>query len=68
MNLRDNLQPNYGSKNLGMIRVTDQFTGNNFLAQSCAMKMALEAKEKIGFIDGSSLGLEKGTLAYQQWQ
>lgn len=68
MILRENLSSNHGSKNPGMILVTDQFTGNNFLAWSHVMCMALEAKGKIGFIDGSNPTLEKGTFVYQQWK
>ncbi|KAF7835936.1 uncharacterized protein G2W53_010795 [Senna tora] len=37
----------------GMFLVVSPLIGTNFLGQSTAIKTALEAKEKLGFIDGS---------------
>ncbi|GJZ61199.1 hypothetical protein Tco_0617336 [Tanacetum coccineum] len=51
----------------GMMLTTTPFNGSNFLGWSRTIKMALGAKLKLGFIDGSS---PKPTVIdnnYQRW-
>ncbi|XP_010272570.1 PREDICTED: uncharacterized protein LOC104608320 [Nelumbo nucifera] len=50
-----------------MILVSTPLTGNNFLTWSKSMMIALEAKVKLGFIDGSCEKLEKESPLYKQW-
>ncbi|XP_010250376.1 PREDICTED: uncharacterized protein LOC104592635 [Nelumbo nucifera] len=47
--------------NPGMILVTNVLTGENYASWSRAMKMALSAKNKLGFVDGS---IEKPDSTY----
>lgn len=64
MILRENLSLNHGLENPQMILVTYQFIGNNFSTWSHAMRMVLETKGKIGFIDGSNPTPQKGTFVH----
>ncbi|KAF7801583.1 uncharacterized protein G2W53_040694 [Senna tora] len=41
------------SDQLGMVLVTSPLVGSNFVSWSLSIKTALEAKEKLGFIDGT---------------
>ena len=43
----------YNSDHPGMVLVTAPLTGKNFLTWSRSIKIALGAKMKLGFIDGS---------------
>ncbi|KAF7839935.1 UBN2_3 domain-containing protein [Senna tora] len=48
----------HNSDHLGMALVTTMFNGSNYLAWSTAIKTSLQAKDKMGFIDGSILSPE----------
>ncbi|KAL2240967.1 uncharacterized protein LOC105178432 [Sesamum indicum] len=52
----------------GMIMVSAPFSGGNWLSWSRSVRMALESKDKLGFIDGSALRPAIGTPQYKQWR
>ncbi|XP_031478747.1 uncharacterized protein LOC116249687 isoform X1 [Nymphaea colorata] len=55
------------SDNLGNVLVSQHFNGENYGTWSRAMLMALSAKNKIGFIDGSIKEPEKDDPSYHLW-
>ena len=55
-------------ESLGAILVSQPLTKDNYPTWACAMKMALDAKSKIGFIDGSiAASMEVTPLEKQSW-
>ncbi|KAJ8765494.1 hypothetical protein K2173_014616 [Erythroxylum novogranatense] len=56
-----------GSDYPGMSFVTAVLTGNNFLSWSRSIKIALGAKMKLGFIDGTSPKPNPGTVECDKW-
>lgn len=61
--------PVRGSKYHGMNLISISFTGKNFVSWSKAVYLALGAKAKIGYIDGSIKAPEdKGSTEYTNWR
>ncbi|KAL2235368.1 UNVERIFIED_CONTAM: Retrovirus-related Pol polyprotein from transposon RE1 [Sesamum indicum] len=58
--------PNLESQ--GMIMVSAPFSGSHWLSWSRSVRMALESKDKLNFIDGSGLRPVIGTPQYKQWR
>lgn len=48
--------------------IATQFNGKNFLSWSYGVKMALGAKNKLGFIDGSVMKPTIGSEGYEFWK
>ncbi|KAF7825580.1 uncharacterized protein G2W53_016744 [Senna tora] len=57
----------HNSDQPGMILVASQLTGSNFLSWSSAVKTALEAKDKLGFVDGS-IKPPQDPVEYKKWK
>ncbi|KAF7813102.1 uncharacterized protein G2W53_034078 [Senna tora] len=57
----------HNSDNPGMSLVTTPLDGRNYLSWSIAVRTALEAKDKIGFVDGSIQALED-SAEYKKWK
>ncbi|XP_058003648.1 uncharacterized protein LOC131180063 [Hevea brasiliensis] len=57
-----------GSDHPGMILVSVPLIGSNFRSWCHAMKIALGAKQKLGFVDGSILELEEGSEGHEKWK
>ncbi|KAL2243082.1 UNVERIFIED_CONTAM: Retrovirus-related Pol polyprotein from transposon RE1 [Sesamum indicum] len=52
----------------GMVMVSAPFNGNNWLSWSRSVRIALESKDKLSFIDGSGIRPAIGTPQYKQWR
>ncbi|KAF7842217.1 uncharacterized protein G2W53_004515 [Senna tora] len=57
----------HNSDNPGMSLVTTPLDGRNYLSWSIAVKTALEAKDKIGFVDGS-IDIPEDPAEYKKWK
>ncbi|KAG9152043.1 hypothetical protein Leryth_025761 [Lithospermum erythrorhizon] len=57
-----------GSDNPGMSIVTVELSKNNYMIWSRAIKMALCAKDKLGFIDGRLVEPELMSPLYDSWK
>lgn len=55
------------SDHLGMNLITASLTGSNYMTWSRAVKIALGAKAKVGFIDGRFKPPDEGDPKYKQW-
>ncbi|KAK4391493.1 hypothetical protein Sango_1927100 [Sesamum angolense] len=55
------------SDHLGMILVSTLLTKSNYLTWSYAVKRALRAKMKLGFIDGTTMKPHSTDLFFEQW-
>ncbi|KAF7809835.1 uncharacterized protein G2W53_036578 [Senna tora] len=56
-----------GSDQPGMALVTSHLVGSNFISWSLAIKTALEAKDKLGFIDGT-IKEPKDESEFKKWK
>ncbi|XP_071728259.1 uncharacterized protein [Rutidosis leptorrhynchoides] len=56
-----------GSDHPGMILTNTHFNGTNYLGWSRTIRMALGAKLKLGFIDGTNLKPAVTDDSYQKW-
>ncbi|KAL2227929.1 UNVERIFIED_CONTAM: hypothetical protein Sindi_1772600 [Sesamum indicum] len=56
-----------GTGNDHMVMVFASFNGNNWLSWSRSVRMALESKDKLTFIDGTGLRPAIGTPQHKQW-
>ncbi|KAL0332869.1 UNVERIFIED_CONTAM: hypothetical protein Scaly_2188400 [Sesamum calycinum] len=52
----------------GMIMISAPLNGNNWLSWSKYVRIALEGREKLGFIDGSCSRPAEGTPQHKQWR
>ncbi|KAL0314937.1 UNVERIFIED_CONTAM: hypothetical protein Sangu_2338100 [Sesamum angustifolium] len=52
----------------GMIMVSAPFNGNNWLSWSRSVRIALEGKDRLGFIDGSCVRPVIGSPQHKQWR
>ncbi|KAL2232264.1 UNVERIFIED_CONTAM: Retrovirus-related Pol polyprotein from transposon RE1 [Sesamum indicum] len=57
-----------GAGNDHMVMVSAPFNGNNWLSWSRSVRMALEGKDKLAFIDGTGLQPAIGTPQHRQWR
>ncbi|KAL0315424.1 UNVERIFIED_CONTAM: hypothetical protein Sradi_5420600 [Sesamum radiatum] len=57
----------HGSDHPGMILVSTLLTKSNYLTWSYAVKRALRAKMKLGFIDGTTMKQHSTDLFFEQW-
>ncbi|KAH6760117.1 hypothetical protein C2S51_017066 [Perilla frutescens var. frutescens] len=55
------------NENPGMILTTDLFDGKNFHSWCRAVKRALFARNKLGFIDGSVIEPNQNSIDHRQW-
>ncbi|KAL0429278.1 UNVERIFIED_CONTAM: hypothetical protein Sradi_0553800 [Sesamum radiatum] len=58
----------YASDHPGMKLISTVLDGNNYLAWSSEIRNALEAKFKLGFIDGTCLAPAKTSKDYTRWR
>lgn len=65
--MEDDPQVLLNSNYPGMVLVTLHLTGSNYLTQSIAIRTALEAKDKVGFIDGSFVA-PTDVDAFKKWK
>ncbi|XP_021651859.2 retrovirus-related Pol polyprotein from transposon RE1 isoform X1 [Hevea brasiliensis] len=56
------------SDNPGLVLVSAPLTGTNYLAWSRSMMIALRAKNKLGFINGSTEKPEEDSPTFDKWQ
>jgi hypothetical protein len=68
-NQLDSASPYYlhSSDQPGQVLVTQPLNGDNYTTWSRAITMALEAKNKLGFIDGSLLKPEPNDVNFVHW-
>ncbi|KAL0344222.1 UNVERIFIED_CONTAM: Retrovirus-related Pol polyprotein from transposon RE2 [Sesamum angustifolium] len=52
----------------GMIMISAPLNGNNWLSWSRSVRIALEGRDKLGFIDGSCSRPAEGTPQHKQWR
>ncbi|KAK4394268.1 Retrovirus-related Pol polyprotein from transposon RE1 [Sesamum angolense] len=52
----------------GMIMISAPLNGNNWLSWSRSVRIAVEGREKLGFIDGSCSLPAEGTPQHKQWR
>ncbi|KAL0364470.1 UNVERIFIED_CONTAM: Retrovirus-related Pol polyprotein from transposon RE1 [Sesamum angustifolium] len=57
----------HGSDHPGMILVSTLLTKSNYLTWSYAVKRALRAKMKLGFIDGTTMKPHSTDMFFEQW-
>ncbi|KAL0428623.1 UNVERIFIED_CONTAM: Retrovirus-related Pol polyprotein from transposon RE1 [Sesamum latifolium] len=55
-------------ENGGMFLISAPLNGNNWLTWSRSVRIALEGKDKLGFIDGSIEKPTEGTPEFKQWR
>ncbi|KAL2242415.1 UNVERIFIED_CONTAM: Retrovirus-related Pol polyprotein from transposon RE1 [Sesamum indicum] len=52
----------------GMVMISAPFNGSNWLSWSRSVRMALESKDKLTYIDGSNIRPAIGTPQHKQWR
>ncbi|KAL0434716.1 UNVERIFIED_CONTAM: hypothetical protein Sradi_0179500 [Sesamum radiatum] len=52
-------------ENTGMIMISAPLNGNNWLTWSRFVRIALEGRDKLGYVDGSIMKPTKGTTDYK---
>ncbi|KAL0337523.1 UNVERIFIED_CONTAM: Retrovirus-related Pol polyprotein from transposon RE1 [Sesamum calycinum] len=57
----------HGADHPGMVLVSAPLTGKNYLNWSHAIKCALRAKMKLGFIDGTLVKLDVNDTSFEKW-
>ena len=57
----------HNSDHPGMVLVTAPLTGSNYLTWSRSMKIALIAKQKLGFVNGKCIQPEMNSKEYESW-
>ncbi|KAL2246907.1 UNVERIFIED_CONTAM: hypothetical protein Sindi_2543000, partial [Sesamum indicum] len=57
-----------GTRNHHMVMVSAPFNGINWLSWSRSIRIALESKDKLAFIDGIGLQPTTGTPQHRQWR
>ncbi|KAL0445735.1 UNVERIFIED_CONTAM: hypothetical protein Slati_1701400 [Sesamum latifolium] len=55
-------------ENTGMIMISAPLNGNNWLTWSRSVRIALEGRDKLGYVDGSIRKSTEGTTDYKQWR
>ncbi|KAL0400307.1 UNVERIFIED_CONTAM: Retrovirus-related Pol polyprotein from transposon RE1 [Sesamum radiatum] len=56
------------SGNSGMLMITAPFNGNNWLSWSRSVRISLEGRDRLGFIDGSCAKPDEGATKLKQWR
>ncbi|KAL0291003.1 UNVERIFIED_CONTAM: hypothetical protein Scaly_2542100 [Sesamum calycinum] len=59
---------NQSTENSGLVMIYAPFNGTNWLTWSRSMRIALEGKDKLGFIDGSYVKPHEGSADMKQWR
>ena len=57
----------HNSDHPGMVLVTAPLTGSNYLTWSRSMKIALIAKQKLGFVNGKCIQPDMNSKEYEAW-
>ena len=57
----------HNSDHPGMVLVTAPLTGSNYLTWSGSMKIALIAKQKLGFVNGKCVQPDMNSKEYERW-
>ena len=57
----------HNSDHPGMVLVTGPLTGSNYLTWSRSMKIALIAKQKLGFVNGKCVQPDMNSKEYEAW-
>ena len=57
----------HNSDHPGMVLVTAPLTGSNYLTWSRSMKIALIAKQKLGFVNGKCIQPDMNSKKYEAW-
>ncbi|KAL0379085.1 UNVERIFIED_CONTAM: hypothetical protein Sradi_3214000 [Sesamum radiatum] len=55
-------------ENTSMIMISAPLNGNNWLTWSRSVRIALEGRDKLGYIDGSITKPTEGSMDYKQWR
>ncbi|KAL0461338.1 UNVERIFIED_CONTAM: Retrovirus-related Pol polyprotein from transposon RE2 [Sesamum latifolium] len=55
-------------ENSGMVLISAPLNGHNWLSWSRSVRIALEGRDKIGFIDGSCVKPDEGSAEFKQWR
>ncbi|KAL0399089.1 UNVERIFIED_CONTAM: hypothetical protein Sradi_2252200 [Sesamum radiatum] len=50
-----------------MVMISAPLNGNNWLSWSQSVRITLEGRDKLGFIDGTCLMPTEGTVELRQW-
>ncbi|KAL0358648.1 UNVERIFIED_CONTAM: hypothetical protein Sangu_0714200 [Sesamum angustifolium] len=59
---------NQSTENSGLVMISAPFNGTNWLTWSRSVRIALEGKDKLGFIDGSYVKPHEGSADMKQWR
>ncbi|KAL0412817.1 UNVERIFIED_CONTAM: hypothetical protein Sradi_1483400 [Sesamum radiatum] len=59
---------NQSGENYGLVMISAPFNGTNWLMWSRSVRIALEGKDKLGFIDGSYMKPHDGSADLKQWR
>ncbi|KAL0451792.1 UNVERIFIED_CONTAM: hypothetical protein Slati_1157300 [Sesamum latifolium] len=59
---------NQSGENSGLVMISAPFNGTNWLTWSRSVRIALEGKDKLGFIDGSYMIPHDGSVDLKQWR
>ncbi|KAL0454598.1 UNVERIFIED_CONTAM: hypothetical protein Slati_0799000 [Sesamum latifolium] len=52
----------------GMVMISSPLSGRNWLSWSRSIRIALEGRDKLGFIDGSCVKTADGSAELRQWR
>ncbi|KAL0319642.1 UNVERIFIED_CONTAM: hypothetical protein Sradi_5225700, partial [Sesamum radiatum] len=59
---------NHSTEHSGLVTISAPFNGNNWLTWSRSVRIALEGKDRLGFIDGSCGRPAEGSIELKQWK
>ncbi|KAL0367919.1 UNVERIFIED_CONTAM: Retrovirus-related Pol polyprotein from transposon RE1 [Sesamum calycinum] len=59
---------NQSTENSSLVLISAPFNGTNWLTWSWSVRIALEGKDKLGFIDGSYVKPTEGSADLKQWK
>ncbi|KAL0395265.1 UNVERIFIED_CONTAM: Retrovirus-related Pol polyprotein from transposon RE1 [Sesamum latifolium] len=59
---------NQSTENSGLVMISAPFNGSNWLTWSRSVRIALEGKDKLGYIDGSYMRPHDGSVDLKQWR
>ncbi|KAL0385495.1 UNVERIFIED_CONTAM: hypothetical protein Sradi_2943800 [Sesamum radiatum] len=59
---------NHSTEHSGLVMISAHFNGANWLTWSRSVRIALEGKDRLGFIDGSCVKPTEGSVELNQWR
>ncbi|KAL0401324.1 UNVERIFIED_CONTAM: hypothetical protein Slati_4162300 [Sesamum latifolium] len=59
---------NQSAENSGLVMISAPFNGSNWLTWSHSVRIELEGKDKLGYIDGSYMRPHDGSVDLKQWR